>query len=135
MILKSFKNTYESGKIKKGGETVTVRGTNLPTGFSSLLVGSSRAHVISVSSEEITFISPKLTPGLYDLNIPAGTIGNTKLVSFFRNNYIQIWSIINIQFCFANQKSVYETRVRAVCEFIFAQNRFDSWWNFDHCLW
>lgn len=61
-----------------GDEIISVTGTNLPTGFGSVLVGSTQARVISRSSQQITFVSPKLTPGLYDLIIPAGTIGNTK---------------------------------------------------------
>lgn len=61
-----------------GGETITISGSNLPTGIATLLIGSTQAKILSSSSSEITVLSPQMKPGLYNIAIPTNTIGNAK---------------------------------------------------------
>ena len=63
---------------KKGGQTLTITGINLPTTFSSsIMIGGKAAQLVSTpTSTQIVISSPALTSGTYSLNIPCGsTIG------------------------------------------------------------
>lgn len=63
---------------KKGGQALTISGTNLPTTFSSsIMIGGKAAQLVSTpTSTQIVISSPALTSGTYSLNIPCGsTIG------------------------------------------------------------
>ena len=58
---------------------ITITGTNLPTVLSSVYIGSTDVKVVSNTAQEIIIESPKLSPGLYDLIIPIGDLGNARL--------------------------------------------------------
>ena len=63
---------------KKGGETITIDGTNLPTGLAQVLIGSTLARILTSTSSQMTISSPSLNPGIYSLIIPAGSLGKAK---------------------------------------------------------
>ena len=64
--------------FKKGGETVTVTGTNLPISPANVYFGKQRVKIVSSTSTQLVLKSEPLEPGLYDLQIPIENIGNTK---------------------------------------------------------
>lgn len=77
-----FNNTPVITKISKiklsvlGGEIVTINGFNLPIQLSEVLIGSGSAKILSNNSSRIIIETPSNNPGVYDLIIPSGTLGN-----------------------------------------------------------
>jgi hypothetical protein len=51
-------------------------GTNLPTNVTHIQIGDKRIKVTSVSSTQIVFNSPSMNPGLYDISVFVGSLGN-----------------------------------------------------------
>ena len=60
-----------------GNEQVILTGYNLPTNRDFVLVGNVNARIVSKSSTQIVFISPRMNPGIYEIIIPGGNFGNT----------------------------------------------------------
>ena len=61
----------------KGGDVITISGTNLPY-LPSVTIGKQRVTVINSTSSELVIKSPALPPGLYDIIIPVDSLGNVK---------------------------------------------------------
>lgn len=62
-----------------GGQQVTIAGANLPVPIGLVLIGKQYAKVISSTSSQLIIESPSQNPGLYDLAISAGTLGNIRV--------------------------------------------------------
>ncbi|CAF0756351.1 unnamed protein product [Brachionus calyciflorus] len=77
-----FSNTPQVSSVNPavlnvlGGEIINITGTNFPVPLRSITIGSNRVRVISSSSTLIQIVSPSLNPGLYDIVIPTGSLGN-----------------------------------------------------------
>lgn len=63
-----------------GGELITINGTSLPNPLTKVFIGEQTAKIISSSTTQIVIETPQMGPGVYDLIIPSGSIGNVKLV-------------------------------------------------------
>ncbi|CAF0710276.1 unnamed protein product [Brachionus calyciflorus] len=61
-----------------GNEIVTIQGTNLPVPIGSINIGNQRVRVLSNTMTEIKIETPKMNPGVYELLIPHGDLGNIK---------------------------------------------------------
>ena len=84
-------------KNLKGGQSITISGTNFPLTLSdSIKIGNKQAQILSQTSTQIVILSPALASGTYSLIIPCGaSIGYAR---FYRENkYIRDWikEIIN----------------------------------------
>ena len=69
---------YEDNIKFKGGEQITIQGTNFPSALTKVYIGQTSVNIISSSNSQIVIQSPVLAPGSYQLIIPAGSIGNAK---------------------------------------------------------
>lgn len=70
---------YKKNIIKKlGGEIITIDGVNFTSSLTTIYIGTTLVKIISSNDHEILIESPKMNPGIYNLIIPVGNLGNAK---------------------------------------------------------
>ena len=57
---------------------MTITGSNFNVSIYSVFIGDEPAAVISYTSTQIVIKTPALAPGLYNLIIPCGPLGNAR---------------------------------------------------------
>ena len=74
---------------------MTINGNNFNTSIKKVFFGDQSVEILNYTSTQIVVKTPSLTPGLYDLIIPSGEIGNAKY-----NYFSKCFSTFDLVFVF-----------------------------------